>query len=159
MPSMASVREWNGIGRYAQRVVYPNGTRSDPFVVPLSKAMMLRFAGHVIEGYWPRPADQFPEHEREALGTCRIEGTFKGQFRRTLETWGAHHCSGTGATMRCVHRTKRLSYGDVLIAFLELGAGGACFTYNATRSPDGDDDICIALAKTTIEWAKFIEEW
>lgn len=139
---------------HAQRVVHPNGTRSRPFIAPLSKLTMIAFAKQVLEGYWPKPASEFKECERDDLGTARIEGVFGGGFRRTLELWGLH---GDYSAMMNVHGRLLLSYGDVLIAFLELGEGGACNTFNAMKG-DGDN-IHVALAKTTIEWAKRIEEW
>ena len=119
---------------------------------------MLAFAVKVLEGYWPRPADQYPEHERDDLGTCRIEGVFGGQFARTLLLWGKH---GDYPAMLNVRREmphanlEVLSYGDLLIALLELGGGGGAHTYRLM----GGVDVCGAIARTTIQWAKSIEEW
>lgn len=116
---------------------------------------MVDFAKKILEGYWPKAADQFTEYERDDLGTCRLEGTFQGRFRRTLELWGQHGDYGHMLNTRPDARRDLLSYGDILIAFIEMGHGGSVFTYQAM----GGTDICRAMAVTTLEWSKRVEEW
>lgn len=142
---------------FAQRFVHPNGTRSRPFIAPLSKRVMVDFAIKIMDGYWPKPAAEFPAEERDDLGSARIEIAYDGKFRRTLEMWGMH---GDYAALKATNALPRtspapLSYGDILIAFLELGEGGAPNTYIHLGGQDLHGDI----AKTTIAWARCVEEW
>lgn len=126
-----------------------------PFIAPLSKATMVTFAKQILEGYWPKPATEFSEHERDDLGTARLEGTFGGRYRRTLELWGMHGDYGHMLNTKRPNEREILSYGDILIAFIEMGHGGSVFTYLAM----GGTDICRSMAVTTITWAKRVEEW
>lgn len=76
----------------AQRIVHPNETRSAAFIAPTPKAlMMIDFAKKVLEGYWPKPADQFPPYEREDLGSCVLSyGDVFIAFRELCDGGGCY---------------------------------------------------------------------
>ena len=104
-------------GLEAQRVVYPNGTRSNPFVVPMCKRDLARFSRRILEGQWPetngcldangrvdfdklavkRAADDFDS------GSSSLEGAHQGRFWRTVDV----------LRMKCV--TWDAQVGDVLL--------------------------------------------
>ncbi len=166
---------------HAQRVVYPNGTRSDPFVVSMCKRDLERFARRILDDQWPewkgclnadgrvdRPkmdakiaADDFDS------GSARMSGAHDGRFWASVNRI-RHHCRnwdfqiGDVAVGGAFGRSpvpgdsedRRLSDFELAILFgVDDESGWQGLGALGIKDPDK------ALARTVLSWLPRIEEW
>lgn len=154
-------------GPVAQRIRYPNGTTSSPFLVPFSKVDVCRFAMRIIEDEWPEWKGCLNEHGRvvpELLamrramddfdsGSARLSCAHDGRFWSTLRTWTSNSTDeighlgplGDGGRLTRVAAALLFSVGD------EEG-------YHVLHGL-GVEDVTSALARAALRWAEQIEEW
>ena len=160
----------------AQRVRLPNGTTSAPFVVPMCRADMVRFATRVLDKSWPERFPDEPHRNHRGLttklmidemlayrhahddfysGSARLACAHDGRFWRTTEVWmrrASDYNMAVGGDGQAPNR--QLTTGEVAILFArddEFGwhSLGALGIVEPGR----------ALARTVIDWATQIEEW
>ncbi len=166
----------------AQRVRYPNGGCSSPFIVPMSKRDLARFATRILEDQWPetllpgvvkdgkvdaarlleyRSADDFDS------GSSRLSCAHDGRFWQTVNTlrrW-IHGWNVQIGPLFVSPRPgmvpvpgddpqRRLSDGELAILF-----GGDDEYGMMALTGLGITDPCKALARTVLSWLPTLEEW
>lgn len=133
--------------RVAQRVRYPNGTCSEPFLASCSKAQMIAFAKDVLEGRWPQEVSH---------GSFRIDCALDCRFWNTLESWTLQYIGGLVGPIGVRERPDgTLSPGEMLPLFPQARHVESPWATEAF----GVTDPLRAIALTTLKWAKSIEEW
>jgi hypothetical protein len=168
-------------GRVAQRVRYPNGTLSDPFIAPMSRGDMERFAKRIFDDQWPewkgclddegRVDVQKLEAKKAAddfcSGSARLACAHDGRFWRTTEIW-SHRCHDwdvqIGSTLLTHREGIILVAGDDPNRRLAMGEMAILFHHNDEFGWQalvglGIKDPVKALARTVIAWLPQIEEW
>jgi hypothetical protein len=167
----------------AQRVRYPNGTHSDPFIVTMNKCDLARFAGRLIEDQWPEwkhhkclTADGRVDSDKLAAaralddfdsGSARLSCAHDGRFwetvnilRRRIHNWDVQigpmvvwPRPGLEAIPGDAP-DRRLSDGELSILF---GINDE-YGWQALHGLGVADPIK-ALARTVLSWLPRIEEW
>ncbi len=148
------------MGLYAQRVRYPNGLTSAPFIVPHPKMEMVAFATEILEGIWPGnigPDRKFqePSPRARARGSCRIDCVDDCRFWDTLERWTRQYIDGVGLIGLRERPDGCLSAGEMLPLFPMARHAASPWPTDAW----GIADPHRAIALTTLKWAAVIEEW
>lgn len=151
----------------AQRVRYPNGTASDPFIAPWSKANMVRFARRVIDGQWPERvlgADGMIDVEKTAAlkasddfssGSARLACAHDGRFWSTARLWSRVVHDYSAIPVDAAERA--LTQAEVGVLFHRDDE----FGWNSLQQLRLGvvDSLTKALARTVLEWSRQIEEW
>lgn len=166
-------------GTVAQRVLYPNGTRSDPFIASMCRADMVRFARRILEDAiaarvlgsdgkidWDA-SDKARAQDDFDPGSCRIACAYDGRFWSTANTWRrqvrswdwqignvAMNERAKPAMVPGDHPTRSLGDGEMSILFGlddEFGWHALCAL--------GIVHPVKALARTVLEMSKHVEEW
>lgn len=171
MPSLAC---------YVQRVRYPNGSESAPFIVPMCIADMKRFAIRVLEDDYPDwqgcltsdgrvdsakmqakiSADDFPS------GSSRFCLAHEGRFWATMRLW-THHGYGWDAQIGPIllsrWRGAVAVAGDDPTRLLSMAELALLFYYSDETGWDLLNSLeiatpCKAFARTVLAWLPQIEE-
>lgn len=165
----------------AQRVRYPNGGLSDPFIVSMNKHDLARFARRILDDQYPlnrrcltpdglvdvekleaaRAADDFD------AGSSRLACAFDGRFWQTAKIlhrqcrlWDVQIGNVVVWPRPGVHpipgdsADRRLSDGEMSILF-GLDDEYGWFVLHGL----GIADPVRALARTVLAWLPHIEEW
>jgi hypothetical protein len=152
----------------AQRVRYPNGTSSTPFIVTMCKADMVRFAHRIINDQWPAwkgcllPDGKVDTPKMEAkiaaddfdAGSARLACAHDGRFWSTIKQWS-----------RSVHDYSVLGPDDPQRALTQAEVGLLFhrddeFGWRALDALGVPVDSAVkALARTVLAWSEQIEEW
>lgn len=168
-------------GPVAQRVRYPNQTLSEPFIAPMARRHMERFALRIVADEWPEwqgcldaagrvdvakmdakiAADDFDS------GSACVTGAHCGTFWSTTKIW-ARRCVVDDVQIGPVVLTRRPGWqavpGDDPERALSSGELAALFWYDAESGFHrlvglGIADPEKALARTVLRLAPQIEEW
>lgn len=149
----------------AQIVRYPNGTKSDPFIVPMRKADVVRFATRIAERTnWTNimlKADGLVDREATELakmsddfdpGSARVSCVYDGRWWATVRRWAKEASDYTVEV-----GGERLSMMEIGILFSRDDEFGwrSLHTLRGARA----ESALVALARTVLEWSKTIEEW
>lgn len=162
-------------GPVAQRIRYPNGTSSDPFLAPMRRADMQRFAIRIRDGIWPEKFPDKPYKDEHTFtnamleevraykykidpfwsGSSRLACAHDGRFWRTAEVWMQRvHDYEVRVGHDLDNPERRLTTGELGLLF----ARDDEFGWHAL-SALGFTDPQKALARTVIAWVPQIEEW
>jgi hypothetical protein len=166
-------------GTVAQRAVYPNGTRSSPFIASMCKEDMIRVARRILEDSLAArvlgPDGKIDRHASDKAradddfdpGSMRIVCAYDGRFWSTLNTWRRQVRSWdwqignvamnerAGSVMvPGDHPARSLGDGELSILF---GLDDE-FGWHALRAL-GIVEPVKALARTVLEMSKHVEEW
>jgi len=154
MPSMAC---------YAQYRTYPNGGRSAPFIVPMSRSDVVRFSRRILENQWPEwkgcllpngrvdggklaaklALDDFPS------GSARLDGAHDGRYWGTMVIW-ARVCRTV------LMRPPPGALSDAHMAVL-IHCGVESGTDHLHQA--GIHDVAGAVARTMLALSECITEW
>lgn len=167
-------------GPVAMRVIYPNGTRSSPFIVSMNKGDLKRFARRIIDDEWPEEIGNvttngvLDEKKLEAArskdpfdsGSSRLSCAHDGRFWSTVRRLHPECRNWDGQIGNAMvwprpgqrvipgdSADRRLSDAEISILFgLDDEFGWQCL------GGLGIADPIKALARTVLSWIPRIEE-
>lgn len=134
--------------RVAQRVRYPNGTLSDPFIAPWPKGYVQRFAANLMHPDW-RERETAVGHDPES---SRLACAHDGRFWATLRLWKEWVCDYTDSLWW--EESGRLSMPHMILLFSRDDEYGWAMLQRM-----GKGNPLLPLARTALAWAETIEEW
>lgn len=167
----------------AQIVRYPNGSHSDPFIAPWSKAHMARFARRLVEGTWPEKFPGEPHrdthvwtdevirdvmayrnaHDDFYSGSAHLACAHDGKFWATmrlwcrqvrLNDWQPGDLTRTMVGGALEARDRVLTSGEAALLFHDDDESGF-----HRLGAIGIKDPIQAIGRTALDLSRSIEEW
>lgn len=140
---------------YAQRVRYPNGMHSGPFLASFSKAQMVRASEMILSGEWPDTPHDDHQIREFASGSSRLSCAWGSRYWTTAHRWGKWNgYIGPHTPLdRFPERPPHLYQRELVLLLSGNDEEGYHFLHAL-----GIDDVNAYLARSVLLMAKSIEE-